>query len=84
MSAPAPPDLDAYVENILQVAARDPSIAAVLREICGFESTVRAALDLVRAHLRGRGGTDDALACVETLAREEVARRIAERLGPAA
>ena len=43
---------DEYVEAILQVAARDASIAGVLREICALDGAVRSgALELVRAHL---------------------------------
>jgi hypothetical protein len=75
---------DEFVDAVLQVAARDPSIARVLREICGLDGAVRAsALDLVGAHLRIHSAAGDALDCVETLKRDDVARRIAERLGPA-
>lgn len=72
-----------YLDAIIQVAARDASIARVLREICALDGPVRAgALDLVGAHLRTRAAPADVLACVQALRRDEVARRIAERLGP--
>ena len=72
-----------YVSTILQVAERDPSIARVLREICGLDAAVRAsALELVAAHLRARETARDVLECVAALRRDEVARRIAEALGP--
>ena len=72
-----------YVGVIVQVAARDPSIARVLREICALEPGVRAsALDVVAAHLRGRSLGADVLECVAALRREDIARRIAEALGP--
>jgi hypothetical protein len=75
----------ADVDVIIQVAARDPSIARVLREICALEPGVRAsALDLVAAHLRTRSAGADVLACVAALRRDEIARRIAEALGPPA
>lgn len=74
-----------YVGAIVQVAERDPSIARVLREICTLEPGVRsAALDLVAAHLRARAAAPDVLECVAALRREDVARRIAEALGPPA
>lgn len=74
---------DEDVETILQVAERDTTIAAVLREICALDPAARAgALDLVGAHLRTRAAAPDVLACVQALRRDEVARRIAERLGP--
>jgi hypothetical protein len=72
-----------YVDAILQVAERDPSIARVLREICALEAGARAgALDLVGAHLRTQAAAADVLACVQALREDAVARRIAERLGP--
>ena len=75
---------DEFVDSVLQVAARDASIARVLREICGLDGAVRAsALDLVGAHLRIHSAAGDVLDCVEALKRDDVARRIAERLGPA-
>jgi hypothetical protein len=75
---------DDFVDAVLQVAGRDPTIARVLREICGLDGAVRAsALDLVGAHLRIRSAAGDVLDCVEALKRDEVARRIVERLGPA-
>ena len=74
---------DEYVAAVVAVAERDPSIARVLREICALDGAVRAgALDLVGAHLRTRTGDDDVFACLDALRRDEVARRIAERLGP--
>ena len=76
---------DEYVEAMLQVAARDASIAGVLREICALDGAVRAgALDLVGAHLRTRPTARDVFECLDALRRDEVARRIAERLGPPA
>jgi len=75
---------DEFVDSVLQVAARDASIARVLREICGLDGAVRAsALDLVGAHLRIHSAAGDVLDCVAALKRDDVARRIAERLGPA-
>lgn len=79
---PAPGENE-FVDAILQVAARDASIARVLREICGLDGAVRAsALDLVGAHLRIHSAAGDVLDCVLALKRDDVARRIAERLGP--
>jgi hypothetical protein len=76
------PGSNEYVEAILQVAARDASIARVLREICTLAGPVRAAaLDLVAAHLRARAPDGDVLECVAALRRDEVARRIADALG---
>ena len=75
---------DAFVDTVLEVAARDLSIARVLREISSLDGAVRAsALDLVGAHLRLRGAAGDVLDCVAALKRDDVARRLAERLGPA-
>ena len=72
-----------YIEAMLQVAARDPSIAGVLREICALDGAVRAgALELVGAHLRTNAAAADVLECVQALREDAVARRIAERLGP--
>jgi len=72
---------DEYVDVILQAAARDGTIAGVLREICGLEAAVRqGALDVVGAHLRSRDAKPDVLACVDALRRDDVARRIVERL----
>jgi hypothetical protein len=72
-----------YVRTILAVAARDASIARVLREICALEGGVRAsALELVDAHLRASGGAADVLECVRALRHDEVASVIIERLGP--
>lgn len=74
---------DEYVETILAAAARDASIARVLREICALDGAVRAgALELVGAHLRTHAAAADLLACVQALGRDDVARRIVERLGP--
>ncbi len=71
------------VDLILQVAAREPSIARVLREICALEGAVRAmALDLVAARVGEHALRAELLDCVAALRRDEVARRIAEVLGP--
>jgi hypothetical protein len=80
-----PPTSPEYVDVIVRVAAGDPSIARVLREIVGLDAALRAvALDLVAAHLRARDADDDVLACVAALREDEVARRISVALGPAA
>ncbi len=72
-----------YVDVILQVAARDPSIAGVLREICALDDATRAtALGLVAAHLRTRRAQQDVLDCIALLRQDAVARRIAELLPP--
>ena len=72
-----------YVETILAVAARDASIARVLREICALDADVRgSALELVGIQLRTQAAPADVLECVQALRREEVARAIAVRLGP--
>ena len=77
------PTDEAYVAAIVMVAERDVSIARVLREIAALEGPIRAgALDLVSAHLRTRTGSTDVFACLETLRRDDVARRIVEQLGP--
>lgn len=69
---------------ILEVAGRDATIAGVLREICALDGAVRSgALDLVGAHLKTRGTQADVLECVDALRQDPIARRIAERLGPA-
>ena len=69
------------VATIVAAAERDPSIARLLREICALDGAVRGgALDLVGGYLRGAGR--DVMDCVEALRRDEIARRIAERLGP--
>jgi hypothetical protein len=82
MLTPASPE---YIGTILDVAARDASIARVLREIVGLDDVLRAtALDVVAAHLRSREAPEDVLTCVAALRRDDVARRIAEALGPAA
>ncbi|HBH03246.1 MAG TPA: hypothetical protein DDZ42_15235 [Candidatus Rokubacteria bacterium] len=74
---------DELVDTIARVAARDASIARVLREIVSLETAVRAsALDLVGAHLRVHSAAGDVLDCVDALKRDDVARRLAERLGP--
>jgi hypothetical protein len=70
-----------YVDVILQVAERDPSIALVLREICGLDPALRStALELVATHLRTRGARQDVLDCIALLRRDAVAQRIAEVL----
>ena len=74
---------DEYVEAILKVAARDASIAGVLREICALDGAVRSgALELVRAHLRTHAAAADVLECVQAMSHDDVAQRIVERLGP--
>lgn len=79
MTVPA----DQYVDTIVQVAERDLTIARVLREICTLDGAVRSgALDLVAAHLRARATKPDVIECIDALRRDEIARRIAERLGP--
>jgi hypothetical protein len=72
---------EAYVATIVAAAERDDSIARVLREICALDGAVRGgALDLVGGYLRGAGR--DVMTCLEALRRDEIAYRIAERLGP--
>ena len=75
-----------YVDVILQVAARDPSIAKVLREICGLDGATRsAALGLMAAHLGTRNVGQDVIDCIALLRQDAIARRIAEVLAaPAA
>jgi hypothetical protein len=74
--------MDFAVDVIVQVAERDESIARVLREICALDGATRGcALDLVSAHL-GRRAPRDVLECLEALRGDELARRLAERLGP--
>ena len=74
---------EAYVATIVEVAARDAGIARVLREICALEGAVRSgALDLVGAHLRSQSAARDVLECLDALRRDEIARLIAQRLGP--
>ena len=71
---------EAYVSTIVAVAERDDSIARVLREICALDGSVRGgALDLVGGYLRT--ADHEVTACLEALRRDEIARRIAERLG---
>lgn len=71
-----------YIDAIIQVAARDASIARVLREICALDTAARAgALDLVGAHLRTHAVSADVLECVAALRRDDVVKQIAERLG---
>lgn len=78
MIAPQDPE---YVDVILQVAARDASIARVLREICALEGAVRtSALDLVAVHLRTQGVAPDVLDCLAALRDDALARRIGEGL----
>ena len=70
-----------YVDVILQVAARDASIARVLREICGLDSATRSTmLGLVAAHLRTRNIGPDVLDCIALLRQDAIARRIGEIL----
>lgn len=70
------------VDLILQVAERDASIAKVLREICALDDAARrAALDLVGVHL-GRRASADVLQCLEVLRGDDLAHRLAARLGP--
>jgi len=72
---------EAYVATIVAAAERDNSIARVLREICALDGAARGgALDLVGGHLHSAGR--DVVECLEALRRDEVARRIVERLGP--
>ena len=76
---------EAYVAAVVEVATRDASIARVLREICALDGVVRSgALDLVGAHLKTRTAAGDVFDCLDALRSDEVARRIAERLGPPA
>lgn len=71
----------AYVDVILEVAARDASIARVLREICMLDGAVRAAaLDLIGARLSSHELAKDLRDCVAALRRDDIARRIAEAL----
>ena len=73
-----------YVDAILQVAARDASIAGILREICGLDSATRGtALGLVAAHLRTRNMPQDVLDCITLLRQDAIAQRIAEILATA-
>ena len=70
-----------YVDVILHVAARDASIARVLREICGLDGATRStALGLVAAHLRTRNMPQDVLDCIALLRQDAIAQRIAEVL----
>jgi len=70
------------VDLILQVAERDASIARVLREICALDGAARrCALDLVGAHLGDRASRD-MRACIEALRGDDLAHRLAARLGP--
>ncbi len=78
-------DDETYVASVIAVAERDPGVARVLREICGLDGAVRSsALKLVAAHLSTRSVGADVFECLTALERDDVARRIAERLGPAA
>jgi len=70
-----------YVDVILQVAARDASIARVLREICGLDRAIRSTmLGLVAAHLRTRNIGPDVLDCIALLRQDAIAQRIGEVL----
>ena len=74
---------ESYVTTIVEVAARDASVARVLREICALDGAVRSgALDLVGAHLRTHASGRDVFDCLDALRRDEIARVIVERLGP--
>ena len=69
------------MDVILQVAARDASIAKILREICGLDGPTRGtALALVAAHLRTRNAGPDVLDCIALLRQDAIAQRIAEVL----
>ncbi len=71
----------ADVDVMLQVAGSDPSIARMLREVCGLDGGVRSlALDLMAARLRSHARASDLLNALATLRRDDVARRIAEAL----
>ncbi|MBM3218199.1 MAG: hypothetical protein FJZ38_05855 [Candidatus Rokubacteria bacterium] len=79
--SPLSAELEGYVSTIVAAAERDDSIARVLREICALDGAVRGgALDLVGGYLRGAGR--DVMQCLDALRRDEIVRRIAERLGP--
>ena len=72
---------EAYVTTIVAAAQRDDSIARVLREICALDGAGRGgALDLVGGYLHSAGR--DVMECLDALRRDEIARRIAEQLGP--
>ena len=72
---------ETYVATIVAAAQRDDSIARVLREICALDGAVRSgALDLVGGYLHSAGR--DVIDCLHALRRDEIARHIAERLGP--
>jgi hypothetical protein len=79
--SPLTSEQEAYVATIVAAAQRDDSIARVLREICALDGAVRGgALDLVGGYLHSAGR--DVIECLDALRRDEIARRIAERLGP--
>jgi len=72
--------LEFAVDAIAEVAARDESIARVLREICSLDAATRAsALDFVKAYLGDRA-TPDVLDCLDALREDDLARRLAERI----
>jgi hypothetical protein len=76
---------ETFVATIIAAAEQDPTVARVLREICGLDGAVRTgALGLVAAHLSTRGVARDVFDCLDALKRDDVARKIAERLGPPA
>ncbi len=78
------PVQEEYVDVIVRSAQTDASIARVLLDICLLDAPARrAALALVGAHLRTRAIEPDVLDCVAALERDEIARRILERLDPA-
>ncbi|MBI2219541.1 MAG: hypothetical protein HYU51_19885 [Candidatus Rokubacteria bacterium] len=73
---------EAWIDALVAVAERDASIARVLREICSLDGTVRTgALALVGAHLRAKNTASDVFDCLDALRRDDVARKISERLG---
>jgi hypothetical protein len=74
---------EAYVAAIVTVAERDGSVARVLREICALDRGIReSALALVGTDVRARTMAADVFECLDALRRDEIARTIAERLGP--
>jgi hypothetical protein len=73
---------EAWIAALVEVAERDTSIACVLREVCHLDDVVRTgALALVGAYLRTKHTASDIFDCLDALRRDDVARKIAERLG---